>query len=62
MAVKLKSLPKRPKASSSPAVWARYEKRLKEVQAENGKKLQADKQKQAIQKRTAGASKVRGKR
>lgn len=62
MAIKLKPLPKRPKASASPAVWERYEKRLKEVQTDNGKKLQADKKKQAIQKRTAGAAKVRGKR
>lgn len=60
MAIKLKSLPKRPKASASPAVWESYEKRLKQTQADNAKKMQADKKKQAIQKRTAGAGKVRG--
>jgi|APLak6261666879_1056058.scaffolds.fasta_scaffold35546_2 hypothetical protein len=62
MAIKLKNLPKRPKASASPAVWESYEKRLKEVQTENAKKVQADKKKTAIQNRTKGAKKVRGKK
>lgn len=62
MAIKLKKLPKRPKQSASPAVWERYEKKLKDVQSDNAKKLQSDKKKQAIQKRTAGAKAVRGKR
>ncbi len=59
MALKLKKLPKRPKASASPKVWENYERRLKDVQSDNGKKMQEEKKKQQIQKRTEGASKVK---
>jgi len=59
---KLTSLPKRPKASASVVVWENYEKRCKECQKNNAKKLadwkkrcnditSGTKRKEAIQKR-----------
>lgn len=59
---KLKSLPKRPKASSSLQVWENYEKKVKEVQAENAKTQQAMAKKKSIQNKTKGVKAVRGKK
>lgn len=59
---KLKKLPKRPKASASLQVWENYEKKVKEVQAENAKTTQGIAKKKTIQNKTKGAKAVRGKK
>ena len=66
---KLKSLPKRPKASAPLSVWERYEDKCKEVQKENRermnaykkalKKYEADKKKKEdLMKKTQSLGKI----
>ncbi|MCK4661353.1 MAG: hypothetical protein KAT68_00695 [Bacteroidales bacterium] len=66
---KLKSLPKRPKASATVQTWEIYEKRCQEVQKENATKLknwESDKKKidlglkkkQKIQEKTKGIGRM----
>lgn len=66
---KLISLPKRPKASASVAVWENFDKKCHERQKENAKKLSdwkkrcqeitsGNKKKEAIQKRTQGIGRI----
>lgn len=66
---KLQSLPKRPKASASVSTWENFEKRCKEVQKSNAKKLadwkkqkqqivSSAKRKEQIQKRTQGCGRL----
>ena len=60
--VKMKKLPKRPKASASLKVWENYETKVKAVQSDNAKTLSEVNKKAAIVKRSAGAKAVKGKR
>ncbi|WP_164489909.1 hypothetical protein [Runella sp. SP2] len=58
----MKKLPKRPKASASLQTWENYEKKVKDVQAENAKMAAAANKKKSIQAKTKGAKAVRGKK
>jgi hypothetical protein len=59
---KLKKLPKRPKASASLQTWENYEKKVKDVQAENAKMMQGVAKKKSIQNKTKGVKATRGKK
>lgn len=58
----MKKLPKRPKASASLQTWENYEKKVKDVQAENAKMTAAANKKKSIQNKTKGVKAVRGKK
>lgn len=59
---KLKKLPKRPKSTASLQVWENYEKKVKDVQAENAKIQAGVTKKKSIQNKTKGVKATRGKK